>query len=140
MKAADWIVDYLISIGVADAFGVPGAVVLEFLYAMDRRKAELTPHLNYHEQGASFAACGYAQATGKLGIAYATRGPGMTNMLTAMADAYYDSVPVMFFTAHSSEEIERKMRVKNNQEINTVAIAASVTKYEIGRASCRERV
>ncbi|MCI9508706.1 MAG: thiamine pyrophosphate-binding protein [Angelakisella sp.] len=129
MKAADWIVDYLISKGVADAFGLPGAVVLEFLYAMDRRKAELTPHLNYHEQGASFAACGYAQATGKLGIAYATRGPGMTNMLTAMADAYYDSVPVMFFTAHSSEEIERKMRVKNNQEINTVAIAASVTKY-----------
>ena len=79
MKAADWIVDYLISKGVADAFGLPGAVVLEFLYAMDRRKAELTPHLNYHEQGASFAACGYAQATGKLGIAYATRGPGMTN-------------------------------------------------------------
>ena len=75
MKAADWIVDFLISKDVTDVFGLPGAVVLELLYAMDRRRSKLTPHLNYHEQGAAFAACGYAQATGKLGVAYATRGP-----------------------------------------------------------------
>lgn len=131
MKAADWIVDFLISKGVTDVFGLPGAVVLELLYAMDRRKPELTPHLNYHEQGAAFAACGYAQATGKLGVAYATRGPGMTNMLTAIADAYYDSVPTMFFTAHSSEKKKPEMRVENNQEIDTAAIAANVTKYAV---------
>lgn len=131
MKAADWIVDFLISKGVTDVFGLPGAVVLELLYAMDRRKPELTPHLNYHEQGAAFAACGYAQATGRLGVAYATRGPGMTNMLTAIADAYYDSVPTMFFTAHSSGRKKPEMRVENNQEIDTVAIAASVTKYAV---------
>lgn len=131
MKAADWIVDFLISKGVTDAFGLPGAVVLELLYAMDGRKPELTPHLNYHEQGAAFAACGYAQATGRLGVAYATRGPGMTNMLTAMADAYYDSVPAMFFTAHSSGGMRPEMRVENNQEIDTVAIASSVTKYAV---------
>lgn len=131
MKAADWIVDFLISKGVTDVFGLPGAVVLELLYAMDRRKSELTPHLNYHEQGAAFAACGYAQATGKLGVAYATRGPGMTNMLTGMADAYYDSIPTMFFTAHNSRQKRPEMRVENNQEIDTVAIAASVTKYAV---------
>lgn len=131
MKAADWIVDFLVSKGVTDAFGLPGAVVLELLYAMDRRKPELTPHLNYHEQGAAFAACGYAQATGKLGVAYATRGPGMTNMLTAMADAYYDSVPTMFFTAHSSGRKRPEMRVENNQEIDTVTLASSVTKYAV---------
>lgn len=131
MKAADWIVDFLVSKGVTDVFGLPGAVVLELLYAMDRRKPELTPHLNYHEQGAAFAACGYAQSTGKLGVAYATRGPGMTNMLTAIADAYYDSVPTMFFTAHSSARKNPEMRVENNQEIDTVAIAASVTKYAV---------
>lgn len=129
MKAADWIVDFLISKDVTDVFGLPGAVVLELLYAMDRRRSKLTPHLNYHEQGAAFAACGYAQATGKLGVAYATRGPGMTNMLTAIADAYYDSVPTMFLTAHSSGKKNPKMRAENNQEIDTVAIAASVTKY-----------
>lgn len=131
MKASDWIVDFLISKGVTDVFGLPGAVVLELLYAMDRRKPELTPHLNYHEQGAAFAACGYAQATGKMGVAYATRGPGMTNMLTAIADAYYDSVPTMFFTAHSSEKKRPEMRVENNQEIDTTAIAANVTKYAV---------
>lgn len=131
MKAADWIIDFLISKGVTDIFGLPGAVVLELLYAMDRRKPELTPHLNYHEQGAAFAACGYAQATGKMGVAYATRGPGMTNMLTAMADAYYDSIPTMFFTAHSSGKKRPEMRVENNQEIDTVSIAVSVTKYAV---------
>lgn len=129
MKAADWIVDFLISRSVTDAFGLPGAVILDLLYAMDRRKPELTPHLSYHEQGAAFAACGYAQATGKLGVAYATRGPGMTNMLTAIADAYYDSIPVMFFTAHNSREKMPEMRVENNQEIDTVAIVSNVTKY-----------
>lgn len=131
MKAADWIIDFLISKGVTDTFGLPGAVVLELLYAMDRRKPELTPHLSYHEQGAAFAACGYAQATGKLGVAYATRGPGMTNMLTAVADAYYDSVPVMFFTAHSSGRKRPEMRVENNQEIDTVALATGITKYAV---------
>lgn len=131
MKVADWIVDFLISKGVTDTFGLPGAVVLELLYAMDRRKPELTPHLSYHEQGAAFAACGYAQATGKLGVAYATRGPGMTNMLTAMADAYYDSVPVMFFTAHNSGRKRPEMRVENNQEIDTVALTTGIIKYAV---------
>lgn len=131
MKAADWIIDFLISKGVTDVFGLPGAVILDLLYAMDRRKPALTPHLSYHEQGAAFAACGYAQATGKLGVAYATRGPGMTNMLTAIADAHYDSVPVMFFTAHNSREKRPEMRVENNQEIDTVAIAFGVTKYAV---------
>lgn len=128
MRAADWIVDFLIKHGTTDVFGIPGVVVMDFLYAVDRRKPEITPHLNYHEQGASFAACGYAQTSGKLGVAYATRGPGFTNMLTAMADAYYDSLPVMFITAHSALDLENKMRVMNNQEIDTVALAKIITK------------
>lgn len=131
MRADAWIADYLIKKGVTDVFGIPGVVVMDFLYALDRRKPEITPHLNYHEQGAAFAACGYAQATGKLGVAYATRGPGMTNMVTAIADAYYDSVPTMFFTAHSSAELKPEMRVFNNQEIDTVSVAAHITKRAV---------
>jgi len=131
MRADDWIVDYLVSKDVTDVFGIPGVVVMDFLYAVDRRQPQITPHLNYHEQGAAFAACGYAQATGKLGVAYATRGPGFTNMLTAMADAYYDSVPTMFITAHSTESLEPDMRVMNNQEIDTVSLAKSVTKKAV---------
>ena len=131
MRADAWIVDYLIKKGVTDVFGIPGVVVMDFLYAVDRRKPEITPHLNFHEQGAAFAACGYAQATGKLGVAYATRGPGMTNMITGIADAYYDSVPTMFFTAHSSPELKKEMRVLNNQEIDTVSMVANVTKRAV---------
>ena len=131
MRADDWIIDFLIDKGVTDVFGIPGVVVMDFLYAIDKRKPDIVPHLNYHEQGASYAACGYAQSTGKLGVAYATRGPGFTNMITAMADAYYDSLPVMFITAHSSRELGQGLRVLNNQEIDTVAIVKSITKRAV---------
>lgn len=131
MRADDWIVDYLVKKGVTDVFGIPGVVVMDFLYAFDRRKPEITPHLSYHEQGGAFAACGYAQASGKVGVAYATRGPGMTNMITAIADAYYDSTPTMFFTAHSSAELKANMRVLNNQEIDTVSLVRNVTKKAV---------
>lgn len=129
MKAADWIADFLIKKGATDVFGLPGVVILDFLYAIENRKSELTPHLTYHEQGAAFAASGYAQATGKLGVAYGTRGPGLTNMVTGIADAYYDSIPVMYFTAHSSKDSNAEMRILNNQEMDTVAVVKKVTKY-----------
>ena len=72
MKAADWFVKFLILNGTTEAFGLPGAVVLDLLYAMERFRPEFTPHLTYHEQGAGFAACGYAQASGKLEIGRAS--------------------------------------------------------------------
>lgn len=131
MRADEWIVDFLIKKGVTDIFGIPGAVIIDFLYAIDARSPEIVPHLSYHEQGGAYEACGYAQASGKLGVAYATRGPGFTNMLTAICDAYYDSIPTMFFSAHSSIEIDSDMRVLNNQEIDTVSIARHMTKYAV---------
>lgn len=131
MKGAAWIIDYLIGKGVTDIFGIPGVVIMDFLYAVDQRSPEITPHLCYHEQGGAYEACGYAQATGKLGVAYATRGPGFMNMLTAIADAYYDSIPTMFFTAHGSVDRNEHMRVLNNQEIDTVGLAKQVTKYAV---------
>ena len=90
MTGAQYIVDQLINHKVTDAFGIPGGVILELLYAFDKRRDEIMPHLSYHEQAAGFAACGYAQISGKIGVAYATRGPGFTNLITAIADAYYD--------------------------------------------------
>ena len=131
MRADEWIVNFLVDKGVTDVFGIPGVVVMDFLYAVDKRKPEITPHLCYHEQAAAFAACGYAQDNGKLGVAYSTRGPGVTNMMTAIADAYYDSIPVMFITAHSCEKIEDGMRVMNNQEIDTVGLVKNITKRAV---------
>lgn len=129
MKACDYIVDVLIQHGTTDAFGIPGAVLLDLLYAMQQRSPEITPHLCYHEQGAGFAASGYAQSSGKLGVAYGTRGPGFTNLVTPIADAYADSIPVLFITSHTSAVPSSDMRIQVNQEIDTCRMVEGITKY-----------
>lgn len=129
MNAADFIVEYLVGLGVTDAFGIPGGVILELLYAMDRRAPAIRAHLAYHEQGAVFAACGYAQAGGKLGVAYATRGPGVTNMITGIADAYYDSIPLLVLTAHGCSRDRGAMRIAEDQEMDPIPVVSSITKY-----------
>lgn len=127
MTGAQYIVDQLIKRHVTDAFGIPGGVILELLYEMDKRE-EFTPHLSYHEQASGFAACGYAQASGKVGVAYATRGPGFTNLITAIADAYYDSLPTLFITAHSAPCPPVGMRVMADQEMDTCSMVRNITK------------
>lgn len=129
MKVSDYIVDFLIQKGVTDVFGIPGGVVLDFLYALDRRKIEISPHLNYHEQSAAFAACGYAQASGKPGVAYATRGPGLTNMITAIAEAYYESIPILIITAHAAPREKPQMRIEMDQDMDPIPLVRSITKY-----------
>lgn len=129
MKVCDYIVDVLVQHGTTDAFGIPGAVLLDLLYAMQRRSPAITPHLCYHEQGAGFAACGYAQVSGRLGVAYGTRGPGFTNLVTSIADAYADSIPVLFITAHTALAPSLDMRIQVNQEIDTCQMISGITKY-----------
>ena len=128
MTVEAYIVDELIKYGVTDIFGIPGGVILKLLYAINDRKSVLSPHLNFHEQMAGFAALGYAQACGKLGVAYATRGPGITNMITCIAEAYQESLPVLFITAHGQRS-ENTMRFMYNQELNVVQSVAGFTKY-----------
>lgn len=139
MKVSDYIVEYLIQKGITDAFGIPGGVILEFLYALDRRRNEICPHLNYHEQASAFAACGYAQASGKLGVVYATRGPGVTNMVTAIAEAYYESIPILLITAHAAPRKNNKMRIELDQDMDPIPIIQSITKYS-ARIECLEEV
>lgn len=131
MTGAQFIVDSLINRGVTDAFGIPGGVILPLLYEMDSRKPLFTPHLSYHEQCAGFAACGYAQASGKIGVAYATRGPGFTNLITAIADAYYDSLPTVFITAHSAPCPPEGMRAMADQEMDTCSMVRNITKMAV---------
>ena len=127
MTVAQYIVAQLQKLGVADVFGIPGGVILDLLYAFDDAKPRLTPHLMYHEQDAGFAACGYAQARGNLGVAYATKGPGFTNLITAIAEAYYESIPMLFITGHASDVVEG-MRTMDDQEMDTCAMVAKITK------------
>ena len=131
MTGAQYIVESLISRGVTDAFGIPGGVILPLLYEMESRTPLFTPHLSYHEQCAGFAACGYAQASGKIGVAYATRGPGFTNLITAIADAYYDSLPTLFITAHSAPCPPKGMRAMADQELDTCSMVRNITKMAV---------
>lgn len=136
MKVSDYIVKTLIEYGVTDTFGIPGGVILRLLEAMDNAE-DIESHLNYHEQMAGFAACGYAQASGRLGVAYATRGPGITNMITSIAEAYQESLPVLFITAHGCRTANR-MRFENSQELDVVSMVSGITKYAVNIESIDE--
>ncbi len=131
MKAADFLVECLINNGVTDVFGLPGEVMLEFLDALYRRSDDIHAHICYHEQAGALTACGYAQASGRLGAAYATKGPGIMNMMSAIQDAYCDSIPVVFITAHESAAYNGIMRFKDSQELDTVGLFSRMTKYVV---------
>ena len=96
MKASDYIVRYLEQQKITDVFGYPGGMVTHLMDSLSR--SSIRSHVTYHEQGAAFAACGYAQTTGKVGVAYATSGPGATNLITGICNAYFDSTPTLFIT------------------------------------------
>jgi acetolactate synthase-1/2/3 large subunit len=128
MKVSDYIVDFLIEKGVCHIFGIPGGVVLDLLDSLDKRKDEISVHLNYHEQASAFAACGYARISGKPGVAYATKGPGLTNLVTGIANAYFDSIPVLFLTAHSKAP-RTGPRFEEKQEFDTIRMISGIVKY-----------
>lgn len=130
MTIADYVINILLKYEVTDTFGIPGGVILRLLDSMNNAKPELTPHLCYHEQMAGFAACGYAQYSGKLGVAYATRGPGILNMVTCIAEAYQESIPVLFITAHGSRS-HSNMRFEYNQEVDVVDMCKDITKCAV---------
>jgi acetolactate synthase-1/2/3 large subunit len=128
MTVSDYLTGFLIKKGTTDVFGMPGEIILDLLYSFDENKNNMAAHLCYHEQSAAFAASGYAQASGKLGVAYATKGPGFANLITGIADCYHNSIPVFFITAHA-QKIPHGLRFDRTQELDTVRMASSITKY-----------
>src|SRR5215475_5614784 len=96
MKGSEILVACLEREGVEAIFAYPGGASMEFHQALTRSKIRTI--LPRHEQGGCFAAEGYARATGKPGVCMATSGPGATNLVTAVADAYMDSVPLVAIT------------------------------------------
>lgn len=132
MKASDYIVEYLASLGISDVFGYPGGMVIHLMDSFDKTTSNIHAHVNYHEQAAAFAACGYAQVSLKPGMAYATSGPGATNLITGICNAYFDSVPVLFITGQVNTNESKKgllVRQKGFQETDIVAMVNEVTKY-----------
>ena len=96
MKTAQILMECLLEQGVDTVFGYPGGTILNVYdeFELHGYKDKIRHILTAHEQGASHAADGYARATGKVGVCFATSGPGATNLTTGIATAYYDSSPV----------------------------------------------
>lgn len=132
MLGCDYLVDSLIRRGVRHVFGYPGGMVTHLIAALDRRKGEIEDHILYHEQACAFAACATAQVTGIPGVAYATSGPGATNLLTGVANAYFDSIPCIFLTGQVNtyeSKGQLPIRQRGFQETDIVSIARPLTKY-----------
>lgn len=140
VKVSDYIVDFLINKGITDVFGYPGGMVTHLMESFSERKDFIHAHVTYNEQGAAFAACGYAQISGKPGVAYATSGPGATNLITGICNAYFDSIPTIFITGQvNTNELKGNFGVRQRgfQETDIVSMVKPVTKwaYQIKSAS-----
>lgn len=132
MIASDYIVEYLISKGIDHVFGFPGGMVTYLMDSFEKYKNQISAHVNYHEQAASFCACSFGQINRIPGVAYATSGPGATNLITGIANAYYDSIPTIFITGQvkTTELMDGlQVRQKGFQEMDVATLASSITKY-----------
>jgi len=98
MTGAEGVIRSLEAEGVTDVFGLPGGAILPLYDAWAHHEHSIRHYLTLHEQGAGHMAQGYARATGKVGVAIATSGPGATNLVTPIADAYLDSTPIVCIT------------------------------------------
>ncbi len=125
LTGAQAVVRSLELLGVTDVFGLPGGAILP-VYDPLMDSSELRHILVRHEQGAGHAAEGYASASGKTGVAIATSGPGATNLVTAIADAYMDSVPIVCITGQVFSNL---MGTDAFQEADIVGITMPITKH-----------
>ena len=126
LTGAEIVVECLKEQGVDTVFGYPGGAILNIYDALYQHQDEITHILTSHEQGASHAADGYARATGKVGVCLATSGPGATNLVTGIATAYMDSVPVVAITCNVTNSLLGK---DSFQEIDITGVTMPITKH-----------
>ena len=126
LTGAEIVVECLKEQGVDTVFGYPGGAILNIYDALYQHQDEITHILTSHEQGASHAADGYARATGRVGVCLATSGPGATNLVTGIATAYMDSVPVVAITCNVTNSLLGK---DSFQEIDITGVTMPITKY-----------
>jgi acetolactate synthase-1/2/3 large subunit len=133
MKLSDYIAQFLAERGITHAFGMSGGAAVHMFDSIDRRP-DIEIVSMTHEQCAAMAADGYARASGKMGVAICTSGPGATNLLTGTCCSYYDSIPTLMLTGQvSTHRLKglQQVRQLGFQETDVVSIFKSVTKYAV---------
>lgn len=126
LNGSEIIIECLKEQGVDTVFGYPGGTILNVYDELYKHSDEIKHILTSHEQGAAHAADGYARATGKVGVCMATSGPGATNLVTGIATAYMDSVPLVAITANVAVPLLGK---DSFQEIDIAGVTTPITKY-----------
>ena len=126
LNGSEILIECLKEQGVDTVFGYPGGTILNVYDALYHHQDEIRHILTSHEQGAAHAADGYARATGKTGVVFATSGPGATNLVTGIATAYMDSIPVVAFTCNVGVSLLGK---DSFQEVDIAGITMPITKY-----------
>ena len=126
LTGAEIVIECLKEQGVDTVFGYPGGTILNIYDALYKHSNEINHILTSHEQGAAHAADGYARATGKVGVCMATSGPGATNLVTGIATAYMDSVPMVAITANVNLPLLGK---DTFQEIDIAGVTMPITKH-----------
>ena len=126
MNGARYLVDILCENNVDVVFGYPGATVLSVYDELYQKRRSITHIRTAHEQAAAHAADAYARVSGKTGVVIATSGPGATNLVTGIANAYMDSVPMVVITGNVDQHL---IGTDSFQEVDIVGITMSVTKY-----------
>ena len=126
LNGSEIVIECLKEQGVDTVFGYPGGAILNIYDELYKHSNEITHILTSHEQGASHAADGYARATGKVGVCMATSGPGATNLVTGLATAYMDSIPVVAITANVAVSLLGKDSL---QEIDIKGVTMPITKH-----------
>ncbi|MCI8432503.1 MAG: biosynthetic-type acetolactate synthase large subunit [Lachnospiraceae bacterium] len=126
LNGSEIVVECLKEQGVDTVFGYPGGSILNIYDALYKHSSEIRHILTSHEQGAAHAADGYARATGRIGVCMATSGPGATNLVTGIATAYMDSVPMVAITAN----VTLPMLGKDSfQEVDIAGVTMPITKH-----------
>lgn len=126
LNGAEIIVACLKEQGVDTVFGFPGGAVLNIYDALYKNRDSIRHILTSHEQGASHAADGYARSTGKVGVVFSTSGPGATNLVTGLATAYMDSIPIVAITGNVTTDLLGK---DSFQEVDISGITMPITKH-----------
>ena len=126
LTGAQILIECLKEQGVDTVFGYPGGAILNVYDELYRHRNEIRHILTSHEQGASHAADGYARSTGKVGVCLATSGPGASNLVTGIATAYMDSIPLVAVTCNVNVPLLGK---DSFQEIDIAGITTPITKH-----------